>query len=209
MSRIRLAALAAAALTAAPAAAHVTLEAGQAPANSTHRATFRVPHGCDGAAMTRLTVRLPEGVTQARPMPKAGWTIRHHHPRRGPLRPRRHRRRRRDRLGRRPAAERALRRVRHPPPPARPAGRAALHPRRPGLRGRPYLRLGGDPGGRPPRFRLPLPRPRHPADPAQLRRNRMMDQTRRLLPLAALGRRCGAHRSPRPQPATRMRWTRT
>jgi uncharacterized protein YcnI len=76
MSRTRFAALAAAALAAAPAAAHVTLEVGQAPANSTYRATFRVPHGCDGAAMTRLTVRLPEGVTQARPMPKAGWTIR-------------------------------------------------------------------------------------------------------------------------------------
>jgi uncharacterized protein YcnI len=76
MSRIHLAALAAAALAAAPAAAHVTLEAGQALAGSTHRATFRVPHGCDGAAMTRLIVRLPEGVTQARPMPKAGWTIR-------------------------------------------------------------------------------------------------------------------------------------
>jgi uncharacterized protein YcnI len=76
MSRIHLAALAAAALAASPAAAHVTLEVGQAPAGSTYRATFRIPHGCDGAAMTRLTIRLPEGVTQARPMPKAGWTIR-------------------------------------------------------------------------------------------------------------------------------------
>jgi uncharacterized protein YcnI len=59
-----------------PAAAHVTLEVQQAPANSTYRAVFRVPHGCDGAAMTRMTVRLPESVTEARPMPKPGWTLR-------------------------------------------------------------------------------------------------------------------------------------
>jgi uncharacterized protein YcnI len=61
---------------ASPAAAHVTLEVQQAPANSTYRAVFRLPHGCDGAATTRVTVRLPEGVTEARPMPKAGWTLR-------------------------------------------------------------------------------------------------------------------------------------
>ncbi len=81
MSKTRAALAAACLLAAVPAAApgahaHVTLEVQQAPANSTYRATFRVPHGCDGAAMTRLVVRLPEGVTQARPMPKAGWTLR-------------------------------------------------------------------------------------------------------------------------------------
>lgn len=63
-------------LFAGPAAAHVALEVGQAPANSIYRATFRVPHGCEGATTTRLVVRLPEGVTEVRPMPKAGWTIR-------------------------------------------------------------------------------------------------------------------------------------
>jgi uncharacterized protein YcnI len=57
--------------------AHVTLEQGTFLAGSTYHATFRVPHGCEGhTAMTRLTVRLPEGVTGARPMPKAGWTLR-------------------------------------------------------------------------------------------------------------------------------------
>jgi uncharacterized protein YcnI len=57
--------------------AHVTLEQGTAPAGSTYRATFRVPHGCEGhTATTRITARLPEGVTGARPMPKAGWTLR-------------------------------------------------------------------------------------------------------------------------------------
>jgi len=63
-------------LAAGAVSAHVSLEAGTAPAGSTYRAVFRVPHGCDGAATTRLVVRLPEGVTQARPMPKAGWTLR-------------------------------------------------------------------------------------------------------------------------------------
>lgn len=76
MSSSRCAVLALGLLAAGPAAAHVTLEVQQAQANSTYRAVFRVPHGCDGAAMTRLTIRLPEGVTEARPMPKAGWTLR-------------------------------------------------------------------------------------------------------------------------------------
>ncbi|MGG5821144.1 YcnI family protein [Falsiroseomonas sp. HW251] len=63
-------------LAAGPAAAHVSLEVQQAPANSTYRAVFRIAHGCDGAAMTRFTVRLPDSVTEARPMPKPGWTLR-------------------------------------------------------------------------------------------------------------------------------------
>lgn len=75
MSFARRAALALGLLAAGPAAAHVTLEVQQAPAHSTYRAVFRVPHGCDGAAMTRFVVHLPEGITQARPMPKAGWTL--------------------------------------------------------------------------------------------------------------------------------------
>ena len=66
-----------ASVTAPAAEAHVTVEQGTAPAGSTYRATFRVPHGCEGhTATTRLTVRLPEGVTGARPMPKAGWVLR-------------------------------------------------------------------------------------------------------------------------------------
>lgn len=76
MSITRSAALALGLLAAGPAAAHVTLEVQQAPANAFYRAVFRVPHGCGEAATTRLTVRLPEGFTQARPMPKPGWTLR-------------------------------------------------------------------------------------------------------------------------------------
>jgi len=76
MTTIRSATLALSLLAAGPAAAHVTLETQQAPANAIYRATFRIPHGCDGAAMTRFIVRLPESVTEARPMPKPGWTLR-------------------------------------------------------------------------------------------------------------------------------------
>jgi uncharacterized protein YcnI len=65
-----------AALVALPAAAHVTLDPNQASAATTLRAAFRIPHGCAGAATTRVTVTLPEGSLNARPMPKAGWTIR-------------------------------------------------------------------------------------------------------------------------------------
>ncbi len=46
-----------------------------APPHAWYRAVFRVPHGCEGAATIRLIVRLPEGITGARPMPKPGWSL--------------------------------------------------------------------------------------------------------------------------------------
>ncbi len=67
---------ASAALTALPAAAHVTLEQSQAVAGSTAKITFRVPHGCAGAPMQTFKVLIPEGVTGVKPMPKAGWQLR-------------------------------------------------------------------------------------------------------------------------------------
>lgn len=65
----------AAALPAMQADAHVTVDPAQAAPHAYVRAALRVGHGCGTAATTRLTVRLPEGVTGARPMPKPGWTI--------------------------------------------------------------------------------------------------------------------------------------
>ena len=64
-------------LAASPATlAHVSLEQGTAAVGAIYRANFRVPHGCEGHATTiRITVQLPEGVTGARPMPKAGWSL--------------------------------------------------------------------------------------------------------------------------------------
>jgi uncharacterized protein YcnI len=74
---MRRAALAAAALLAAPAAAsaHVTLEKTKAPAASFYKAVLRVGHGCEGAATVAISVQIPDGVMQAKPMPKAGWEV--------------------------------------------------------------------------------------------------------------------------------------
>jgi uncharacterized protein YcnI len=63
------------AMTAFPAAAHVSLETTTAKVNSNYKAILRVPHGCDGKATIGLRVRLPEGVISVKPMPKPGWTI--------------------------------------------------------------------------------------------------------------------------------------
>jgi uncharacterized protein YcnI len=58
-----------------PAFAHVTLETQQAPVGAGYKAVLRVPHGCDGSATTAIRVRVPEGFLNAKPMPKAGWTL--------------------------------------------------------------------------------------------------------------------------------------
>jgi periplasmic copper chaperone A len=55
--------------------AHITLETKEATAGSSYKAVFRVPHGCDGKATTAVRVKVPEGVIDAKPMPKAGWTL--------------------------------------------------------------------------------------------------------------------------------------
>lgn len=62
--------------TAATAAqAHVTLDQPAAAAGSSYRATFKVGHGCDGAATKVIVVSMPEGLRGAKPSPKAGWTL--------------------------------------------------------------------------------------------------------------------------------------
>ena len=60
---------------ASPAFAHITLETSEAPIGSGYKAVLRVPHGCDGAATTAITLKVPEGFVSAKPMPKAGWTL--------------------------------------------------------------------------------------------------------------------------------------
>ncbi len=62
-------------VSAAAASAHVVLTQRTAPAGSYFRAGFVVPHGCDGAATTKVSIWLPENVLQARPMVKPGWNI--------------------------------------------------------------------------------------------------------------------------------------
>jgi uncharacterized protein YcnI len=63
------------ALFASAAQAHVTLDQPTAPAGSSYRATFKVGHGCDGAATKAIVITLPDGLRGAKPMPKAGWTL--------------------------------------------------------------------------------------------------------------------------------------
>lgn len=75
--RIRYLVLAAvAALYALPAFAHVTIEQPQAVAGANAKVTLRVPHGCDGAATHTFKVLIPDGVTNVKPMPKAGLQLR-------------------------------------------------------------------------------------------------------------------------------------
>jgi periplasmic copper chaperone A len=57
------------------AAAHITLEQRQAPADSYYKAVLRTPHGCKGSPTQRLRVRIPEGVTGVKPQPKPGWKL--------------------------------------------------------------------------------------------------------------------------------------
>lgn len=55
---------------------HIVLQDGAAAAGASYRATFRVGHGCDGAATTGIKVSIPAGFAAAQPIPKAGWTVR-------------------------------------------------------------------------------------------------------------------------------------
>jgi len=64
-----------AAISVAPAFAHVTLETQEAKVGSTYKAVFRVPHGCEGAATLKVRLQIPEGFIAVKPMPKAGWTL--------------------------------------------------------------------------------------------------------------------------------------
>lgn len=77
MSRIRYGLLTAlaAGLVAPLAHSHVTLQAREAPVDSSFRAVFSVMHGCNGSPTTKIRIRIPEGVVGVRPQPKAGWTL--------------------------------------------------------------------------------------------------------------------------------------
>ena len=57
------------------ASAHIELENRQANIGSGYKAVMRVPHGCEGSPTTMIRVRIPEGVLDVKPMPKAGWKL--------------------------------------------------------------------------------------------------------------------------------------
>jgi periplasmic copper chaperone A len=60
---------------ATPALAHVTFETPRAAPNSTYKGVLRIPHGCDGQPTKAVRLRLPEGMIDVKPMPKAGWVL--------------------------------------------------------------------------------------------------------------------------------------
>ena len=60
---------------AAPALAHVTLDAPQAQLGASYKAVLRVPHGCGTEPTHTVRVQIPEGFYNVKPMPKAGWTL--------------------------------------------------------------------------------------------------------------------------------------
>ena len=57
------------------ACAHVSLQQPVAESGSAYQAVLRIGHGCDGAATTAVSVRIPAGFDAARPLPKPGWNI--------------------------------------------------------------------------------------------------------------------------------------
>ncbi len=61
---------------AVPASAHVTIIDGASVPSGGHgtQISFRVGHGCDGAATDTIEIRIPEGVTGIKPKWMAGWT---------------------------------------------------------------------------------------------------------------------------------------
>lgn len=68
-------ALAALALAACGAQAHVVLEYQVAPAGRSYKATFKVGHGCGNSPTRQIAVDIPAGVRGAKPMPKPGWAL--------------------------------------------------------------------------------------------------------------------------------------
>jgi uncharacterized protein YcnI len=75
IQKLALASCAAAIVAATPALAHITLLTKTAAVGTSYMATFRVPHGCDGAATTAIRVQIPTGVYGVKPQPKAGWKV--------------------------------------------------------------------------------------------------------------------------------------
>ncbi|MCX4186674.1 YcnI family protein [Methylophaga sp. OBS4] len=59
----------------AVASSHAVFEQPQVTSGSYYKATLGISHGCEGAATTKVSIEIPEGIEHARPMPKTGWKI--------------------------------------------------------------------------------------------------------------------------------------
>lgn len=55
--------------------AHITLAKGETRANASYKAVLKVPHGCDGQATLAISVQIPDGIINVKPMPKPGWEL--------------------------------------------------------------------------------------------------------------------------------------
>lgn len=55
--------------------AHVTVDPQTATAGRYAKLVFRVPHGCDGSATTKIRVQIPDGVLSVKPQVHPGWKI--------------------------------------------------------------------------------------------------------------------------------------
>lgn len=77
LSITRATAIACAALALMPALAraHVVADPNEGKAKESVRAAFRVTHGCKGSPTVSVSIRMPEDVVSAKPMPKPGWTV--------------------------------------------------------------------------------------------------------------------------------------
>jgi uncharacterized protein YcnI len=60
---------------AATATAHIEVSSDTTAAGAHAMLTFSVPHGCDGAATNKLTVKVPEGVTSFTPQRSPFWKV--------------------------------------------------------------------------------------------------------------------------------------
>lgn len=70
-----IAAVAAAAIGAGSAAAHVGVDKDEITAGTSTVLTFSVGHGCEGSPTTSMKFQVPEGVINAQPLVKPGWDI--------------------------------------------------------------------------------------------------------------------------------------
>ena len=73
--RATLVAFAGLALLPVLARAHIVADPAEGPAGAYLRTAFRITHGCKGSPTVAVTIRLPDGVLSAKPMPKPGWTV--------------------------------------------------------------------------------------------------------------------------------------
>jgi periplasmic copper chaperone A len=62
-------------LTAAPAAAHVTVTPTVTSAGSYTVLSVSVPHGCDGAGTTKVAIKIPDEIVSVTPTVNPNWTV--------------------------------------------------------------------------------------------------------------------------------------